>query len=152
MNGQPPIGDSYFFFYFTGLIPYLLFVHTSEQVGRAIEQNRPLLMLPMVTNLRCITARGLLEMFTIIVVALIFILGFLFFGIEAIPHDLPAAITAIGLVWTMGMGFGIISAVTSIFTSAWHYMFQVLLRFLYFCSGIFYAPGAMPEDVRDILA
>jgi ABC-type polysaccharide/polyol phosphate export permease/Flp pilus assembly protein TadD len=152
MNGQPPIGDSYFFFYFTGLIPYLLFVHTSEQVGRAIEQNRPLLMLPMVTNLRCITARGLLELFTVVVVSLTFILGFRFFGVDAIPHDLPAALTAIGLVWAIGMGFGIISAVAGIFISAWHYTFQVLLRFLYFCSGIFYAPGAMPESVRDILA
>ncbi|WP_398471784.1 ABC transporter permease [Tardiphaga sp.] len=152
MKGKPPIGDSFFFFYFTGLIPYLLFVHTSEQVGHAIQRNKSMLQLPLVTNLNAIAACGLLELCTELVVAIVFIAGFLAAGIDAIPKSLGGAAGAILVCWLLGMGLGIINAIMNVFSHAWHQVFGGVQRLLYFCSGIFYVPGMMPEWLRDIFA
>jgi capsular polysaccharide transport system permease protein len=151
MHGQPPLGTSFFFFYFTGLLPYLLFSHTVTQVGNAIIANRPLLQLPPVGNLDVVIARGLLEFATEFVVGVLFVGGFLAFGVDAIPRDLGLAFGALAATWALGLGIGLINAVINVFTHVWDHIFQVLLRLVYFGSGIFYVPQMMPEWVRDIL-
>ena len=50
MEGRPPIGAHFFIFYFTGLIPYLMFVHTSSAMSHAITNNGALLQLPSITT------------------------------------------------------------------------------------------------------
>jgi capsular polysaccharide transport system permease protein len=152
IQGKPPLGDSFFFFYFTGLIPYLLFIHTSSHVGHAILQNRPLLQLPMVTNLDAILARGLLELITEVAVALMFIAAFVMLGVDAVPHNFGNAAGALAVAWILGLGVGAVNAVVNVYTSAWHHIFSVIQRLLYFCSGIFYVPAMMPESVRDIFS
>ena len=57
MEGRPPIGAHFFVFYFTGLIPYLIFVHTSSAMSHAITSNGALLRLPLVTTFDVIAAR-----------------------------------------------------------------------------------------------
>ncbi len=150
MHGKPPIGDSFFFFYFTGLIPYLLFTHTVSHVSYAILQNQPLLQLPMVTNIDAILARGILELITEVLVMLLFIGGFIFFDVEAIPHNLGAAAGSIFAAWLCGLGIGVINAVINVYSHAYHHVFSAVTRLLYFCSGIFYVPALMPEGVRDL--
>jgi ABC-type polysaccharide/polyol phosphate export permease len=61
MHGTPPIGTHFFMFYYTGLIPYHLFVHTSTSMIHAITSNGSLLQLPLVKTFDVILARGLLE-------------------------------------------------------------------------------------------
>jgi capsular polysaccharide transport system permease protein len=55
-------------------------------------------------------------------------------------------------VWVFGCGFGFINAVINAFSKSWDKIWVQLTRLLYFCSGIFYVPGMMPEWIRDILA
>jgi len=50
MHGSPPIGTEFFIFYFTGLVPYHVFVHASGAMGFGIIGNAPLLQLPLVTT------------------------------------------------------------------------------------------------------
>lgn len=152
MHGDPPMGHSFFFFYFTGLTPYILFLHTSDHVGHSIVQNRHILQLPMVTNFNVMIARALLELFTSFVISGLFIIGFLIVGIDALPHDFVAALCALLAVWLLGFGFGMISAVFNTLFHFWHHIVSVVIRMLYFCSGIFYVPSVMPAQVRDIMA
>jgi BexC/CtrB/KpsE family polysaccharide export inner-membrane protein len=49
MHGNPPIGTHFFIFYFTGLIPYYIFIHTSTSMTHAVTGNGSLLQLPLVT-------------------------------------------------------------------------------------------------------
>ncbi len=152
MHGKPPIGDSFFFFYFTGLVPYLLFSHVVSHVGHSIKQNQPLLELPQVTNIDVVLARGLLEFVTILIVAGIFLVGFIAFDTpSAVPASPANMMAALFVSWALGMGFGAITAVINVFTHVWDSIFQVLVRLLYFASGIFYVPAMMPEWARDIL-
>ena len=69
MRGRPPIGTHFFLFYFTGLVPYLIFVHASTSMMHAVTSNGALLQLPPVKPFDAILARGLLEFATDIVVA-----------------------------------------------------------------------------------
>jgi len=58
MHGQPPIGTQFFIFYYTGLIPYHIFVHTSSGMSHAIIGNGAVLQLPPVTVLDVVITGG----------------------------------------------------------------------------------------------
>ena len=151
MRGRPPIGDKFFIFYYTGIIPYHLFVHTSSSMTNAIISSGPLLQLPLVSTSDVIIARGLVEVLTDIMVAIIILVGFFVVGIGLLPHDLPALSASVIAVSLFGCGIGLINAVINAFFKSWDKIWAQLTRTLYFCSGIFYVPGMMPDWVRDIL-
>jgi capsular polysaccharide transport system permease protein len=151
MRGRPPIGDKFFIFYYTGIIPYHLFVHTSSSMTNAIIGNGAVLQLPLVSTFDVVMARGLVEIVTDIVVAIILLAGFFAAGIGLLPHDLPALSASVIVVSLFGCGIGFINAVINAFFKSWDKIWAQLTRTLYFCSGIFYVPGMMPDWVRDIL-
>src|SRR6202023_3580376 len=151
MRGRPPIGEEFFIFYYTGIIPYHLFVHTSTSMTYAITSNLSLLQLPLVSPFDVLIARGLLELMTDTLVAVILLAGFGAVGLGVLPRDLPALSASIIAVWLFGCGLGFVNAVLNAFFKSWDKIWAQLTRILYFCSGIFYVPGMMPDWVRDIL-
>jgi ABC-type polysaccharide/polyol phosphate export permease/Flp pilus assembly protein TadD len=152
MRGRPPIGTEFFIFYYTGIIPYHLFVHTSSVMTYAITSNLPVLQLPPVSPFDVIIARGLLELVTDILVAVILLAGFGIVGFGVLPHNIPALTASVIAVWLFGCGVGFINAVLNAFCKGWDKIWAQVTRLLYFCSGIFYVPGIMPDWIRDILA
>jgi capsular polysaccharide transport system permease protein len=152
MRGRPPIGDKFFIFYYTGIIPYHLFVHTSSSMTNAITSGGALLQLPLVSTFDVLTARGLVEVFTDLVVGIILMAGFFAIGIGVLPHDLLSLSASVVAVSLFGCGIGFVNAVINAFVKSWDKIWAQLTRTLYFCSGIFYVPGMMPDWIRDILA
>ena len=152
MRGRPPIGDEFFIFYYTGIIPYHLFIHTSTSMTYAISSNGSLLQLPLVSTFDVLMARGLLELFTDTLVAVILLAGFGAVGLGVLPHDLSGVSASVLIVWLLGCGCGFANAVANAFSKSWDKIWVQLTRLLYFCSGIFYVPGMMPDWIRDILA
>ena len=152
MRGRPPIGEEFFIFYYTGIIPYHMFVHTSTSMTYAITSNGSLLQLPLVSTFDVLMARGLLELFTDTLVAVILLAGFGAIGLGALPYDLSGVSASVLVVWLFGCGCGFVNAVLNAFSKSWDKIWAQLTRILYFCSGIFYVPGMMPDWIRDILA
>lgn len=152
MKGNPPLGNSFFFFYFTGLIPYQLFIHTTEQVANTTSQNKVLLQLPPITNLSAMYAKAALELYTTFLVILLFTIGFMVFSVDALPLNFSSALLALLMTWLLGVAVGMTNGVITYHFHPWHHIFQIVQRFLYFTSGIFYVPAMMPVEVRDILA
>ena len=152
MRGRPPIGDEFFIFYYTGIIPYHVFIHASTSMTYAITSNGSLLQLPLVSTFDVLMARGLLELFTDTLVAVILLAGFGAVGLGALPHDLGGVSASVLAVWLFGCGCGFINAAVNAFSKSWDKIWVQLTRLLYFCSGIFYVPGMMPDWIRDILA
>ncbi len=152
MRGRPPIGEEFFIFYYTGIIPYHMFVHTSTSMTYAIASNGSLLQLPLVGTFDVLMARGLLELLTDTLVAVILLAGFGALGLGALPQDFAGVSTSLLVVWLLGCGCGFLNAVINAFAKSWDKIWAQLTRLLYFCSGIFYVPGMMPEWIRDILA
>jgi capsular polysaccharide transport system permease protein len=151
MRGRPPIGTQFFVFYYTGLIPYHVFVHSSSSMTYAVTSNRPLLQLPPVTTFDVILARGLLELVTDVIVAVAILGGLLAIGIARLPTDFAGLAVALGLVWLFACGCGFVNAVINGWSKSWDKIWNQITRILYFCSGIFYVPGMMPGWIRDIL-
>ncbi len=152
MHGRPPIGAQFFIFYYTGIIPYHIFVHSSSSMTYAIAANGALLQLPLVKSYDVILARGLLEFATDIIVAVILLAGFDAIGMAAMPADLGAVAAAAAAAWLLGSGCGFVNAVINAFCKSWDKIWAQITRILYFCSGIFYVPGMMPQSIRDQLA
>jgi ABC-type polysaccharide/polyol phosphate export permease/Flp pilus assembly protein TadD len=152
MRGRPPIGDEFFIFYYTGIIPYHLFIHTSTSMTYAISTNGSLLQLPLVSTFDVVIARGLLELITDTMVAVILLAAFGAMGLGVLPHDLSGVTASMLMVWLFGCGCGFINAVINAFSKSWDKIWVQFTRLLYFCSGIFYVPGMMPDWIRDILA
>ena len=152
MRGRPPIGEEFFIFYYTGIIPYHMFVHTSSSMTYAIASNGSLLQLPLVGTFDVLMARGLLELLTDTLVAVVLLAGFGALGLGALPQDFAGVSTALLVVWLLGCGCGFLNAVINAFAKSWDKIWAQLTRLLYFCSGIFYVPGMMPEWIRDVLA
>jgi ABC-type polysaccharide/polyol phosphate export permease len=136
----------------TGIIPYHLFVHASSNMTYAISSNGSLLQLPPVTTFDVVVARGVLELVTDLLVAIILLAGFAALGLGAVPHDLWGASLALLAVWLFGCGCGFVNAVLNVFCKSWDKVWVQLTRLLYFCSGIFFVPGMMPDWARDLLA
>jgi len=137
MQGRPPVGAHFFIFYFTGLIPYLMFVHTSSAMSHAITSNGALLRLPLVTTFDVIAARGLLETITDVIVAVMLLVGFGMAGLAAAPDDLSAPSIALLVTAMFGCGFGFINAVLTVLCRSWDKIWPQITRALYFFSGIF---------------
>ena len=128
-----------------------MFVHTSGTMSHAITSNGALLQLPSVTTFDVIAARGLLEVITDVVVAVILLAGFGFIGLRAAPDDLWAPSIALLITALFGCGFGFINAVLTARWRSWDKIWPQVTRGLYFFSGIFYVPGMMPDWARDAL-
>ncbi len=152
MRGRPPIGEEFFIFYYTGIIPYHMFVHTSSSMTYAIASNGSLLQLPLVGTFDVLMARGLLELLTDTLVAALLLAGFGALGLGTLPQDFAGVSASLLVVWLLGCGCGFLNAVINAFAKSWDKIWAQLTRLLYFCSGIFYVPGMMPEWIRDILA
>ena len=120
-------------------------------MSHAIVGNAPLLQLPRVTTFDVIAARGILEVTTDIIVAVILLAGFAAIGMAAMPDDWWAPSMALLVIAALGCGIGCINAVVTVFWRSWEKIYGQLTRVLYFISGIFYVPGMMPEWAREIL-
>jgi capsular polysaccharide transport system permease protein len=151
MRGSPPIGANFFVFYFTGLIPYHVFVHTSTSMTHGVISNAPILQLPLVTSFDVILARGILEFVTDIVAATILLAGFGAFGMPAMPDNLLGISVALIVTASLGCGVGFVNAVLQTLFRSWDKLWNNATRLFYFFSGIFYVPGMMPDWARDIL-
>src|SRR5215472_15367295 len=111
----------------------------------AITSNGSLLQLPPVGTFDVLMARGLLELITDALVAVILLAGFGAIGLGAFPQDPTGVFAAIIVVWLLGCGSGFLNAVVNAFSKSWDKIWAQLTRLLYFCSGIFYVPGMMPD-------
>ena len=120
-------------------------------MAHAITSNGALLELPTVTTFDVIAARGLLEIATDVIVAVIMLIGFGATGLSAAPDDLWAPLTAFAVTASFGCGVGYINGVVAVFWRGWDKIFAQLTRALYFVSGIFYVPAMMPDWLRDVL-
>ena len=150
-HGKPPLGDSFFFFYFTGLIPYHMFVHTLERVTHSVSENKHLFMISSIKVEDLIIARGIVEFYTEAVVFVIFLIGFALFGIDPTPTDMGAILLSSIVAWALGLGFGCTNVAVHPYTLIWEKSWGIWSRAVYFASGIFYFPAMMPSWVRQAL-
>jgi capsular polysaccharide transport system permease protein len=150
-HAPPPVGDHLFLFYLTGLLPFLMFGHVISEVTGAFAANAPVLQIPLVKRIDVILARSLLSLANEIVVGIVVFGVAGLIGWQGMPADLLTVMTAICMLWLVAVGIGALNIVLVEFMPGWDTFFNALIRVLYFASGIYYSPIAMPSAIRAVL-
>jgi capsular polysaccharide transport system permease protein len=147
----PPLGDNFPLFFATGILPFLLYNTTANNVATAIRYSRPLLAYPGVTYIDAIIARLLLNTLTQVLVAIL-LLGaiILLYGLRVQIDYLICARAALATV-TLGLGIGLLNCYLMSMFPIWQFVWSVLNRPLFLISGLFFLIDYLPDDVRELL-
>jgi capsular polysaccharide transport system permease protein len=148
---SPPLGNSFLFFYSTGVVPFQLFNAMSRAVSAAISSNRGLLAYPVVSVLDAILAKFLLTFMTNLIVAVLLIGGIIVVSGTYVVLDWAEIATAYLLVSFLGLGVGTINCVLFGFFPTWKNIWSVLTRPLFILSGVFYLFETIPRAFQNVV-
>ena len=127
---------------------------TTQNLGKcmaAIDGNRALLTFPQVTPLDIMLARCLVVTATQ-VVSMSIILGCgVLFGYTLQIANLGMLIYAIFLASLLGLGLGATLGSLAFYIPALHQVIPMLMRLLFFASGVFYSVSSFSHRVGDFL-
>ena len=138
-------------FLVTGIIPFFLFRDVATATLRGVSANKALLVYPQVTAFDVMIARLLLEIATAIVVFVALLVVMSGIGIEV---RIERPVEAFGWLIVMGFaGFGFgaaCGALEPLFPAVERIVPAVVLRPLFWISGVFFTSGMLPPDLRDL--
>ena len=142
-------------FLMTGIMPYFFWRACVNRGASAAASNLQLLTYPQVKVLDIVVARVLLDAASLVVVAVIFVLGLRFFTGEPftswvrVPVILATAIMALFYFSFCSAVFS--SSLTRIWP-LWPQVFAYASRPLYFATGIFFTLQSLPTGFRSLAA
>lgn len=151
LGRRSPLGGSMALFFMTGLLPFFLWSKVSSRLVSAFTSDRPLLNVPVVTHLDILVARALLEGATWLIVSTILVALLVAIGFGPWPSDLGSLCGAIGALFLLAVGVGMINATMSALLQSWHNVFGIVTRPLYLASGIFYLVDQVPATAQRFL-
>jgi len=146
------IGTSIELFFFTGFVPYLFFRNVESRVGSAINSNRPLLVLPLVTNLDVMLACAFLEIAILSIATVIWIFALWALGLQYIPHEPLRFLTALGATILLGFGFGTCTAIVTTLSPTAGKFIPWINRAMFMTSGAILSTARFPYEIQYILS
>lgn len=151
MGASPPSGMDLLGFFATGIITFILFRSTLSRCHASIIGNRPLLFFPQVRPADVAFARALLEAATLVAV-FVGLLGANALLIGELRVDEPLRVLlGLAAAWLLGLGFGMCFLGLSVFFPVTDQLVPILLRPMFFISGLFFTLNDLPGELRDIL-
>ena len=150
-RGRPPLGEDWFFFYATGVIPFLMWSHVTTNGFHGLVANAQVLQIPAIRRLDVLVASALVELAIAVAVGAVMFYAFWVLGRGPAPRDPIAVIQAVLVLWLFAFGLSLINATVETVNGSWLKIWPSIIRLQYFTSGIFYVPQEMPDWLRDIL-
>lgn len=150
-HSTAPFGQSKPLFFALGVIPFRLFIALGNQLGGAFIANEALLGFPVVKKIDTIIARWILEVITSIAVMSIVIIALHFIDEIPWPNDPLRMGEGFIIIAGMGLGMGLINAVTISYVSSWQNIFRMIATPMLFVSGVFYTIESVPQAMRGIV-
>lgn len=118
----------------------------------AVRSNLPLLTFPQVTELDVMIGRMLVIYFTQIVVTAILLAAAFAMGIEVEIYSPGLLIACILLIPAFSLGCGIFLSALAVFFEALDRIVPLVMRLLFFISGVFFSVTAFTSDIAEILS
>lgn len=146
-----PIGGHLVPFVALGVLPYLLFTSIESSVRGGINSNKALLNFPQIKPMDIYIGRTLTELAALSVVFVLLFLLFIGLGLVGAPDEPHRMIVPILLIITCGFSIGIINSIIIVKYRFWANIYQVINRFLFFTSGIFFTATTAPPSVQGFL-
>lgn len=151
LERSPPIHVGPEIFVATGILPYLIFRQTVSSLSRAVPANRHLQYIRPVSISDILLSVSALEWLNAMAVAaVIFVAVSVTFG-APLPAMPSAVLTSLTLAWLLGAGVGRLVAVIGLISDSFARAVPILLRPLFWLSGIFYTATELPGAVQQIL-
>jgi len=147
-----PIGTSLEIFFFTGLVPYMMFRNLSSRLLGAIDNNRALLYLPIITNIDVILARAFLEISILGVAFIIWMSALWGLNLQYIPDDPLKFLSALGAAMLLGMGLGTLNAVIAGVMPTWGKIVPWIMRAMFITSGVLWSNARFPHELMQYLS
>lgn len=151
LNRTPPIYVGAEIFVATGVLPYILFRQTVTSLTRSVVSHRYMLYIRPVGFAEILLATGLLEALNMVVAALAILATVTLLFQAPLPSDPSMVALGFGLAWILAAGFGRFTAVVSLMSDSFARLVPLLLRPLFWLSGIFYTATELPLGVQNIL-
>lgn len=147
-----PLATSPAVFLATGVLPYIIFRQTVIYVTRATIAAKRLVDLPRVQIFHLIWAYAILEGLTVAAVTII-VLILLGLGFQAgMPHDAPLFIFTLIATWGFACIIGATMALAALRYGILSRLLPLLLRPLFWVSGVFFLASELPIVWRDALS
>jgi capsular polysaccharide transport system permease protein len=150
-NRNLPYGMDIVSFITTGIIPYLLFRETLSKSLSAIPANKSLLFYPQIRPLDLIIARSSLEIVTLVTVFVIIMGGHSLYVSELRIDNLLHVLLGFMLASLLGAALGIFFSSLSVYSNMVDRIVPLMMRPLFFISGLFFTANELPAQVREIL-
>src|SRR5690606_5861448 len=151
LNRSAPPGMEIVGFLTTGLIPYTIFRSCVDRSATAISANKALLYYPQIRPLELMIARVSLEIATLAsVFAILMIVDGLMFGHFAI-HRIVVVLTGLLFAGLLGGALGMVVCAGTVFSNTVEKLPGIILRPLFWVSGIFFSAASIPSEARDVL-
>ncbi|STX28039.1 Capsule polysaccharide export inner-membrane protein ctrC [Legionella beliardensis] len=150
LGKQVPIYTDIISFLIPGMLSYILFRYTINSIMRTKKTSRSLLHIPSITPITVIAAAALIELLNGIIVFLILITlnFFLFDKIEC--HDPLVMIYGYLCAWGTGIAVGSFAAELSSLYPMVEKILPIILRPVFWISGVFYTANELPEWIAEI--
>ncbi|WP_321365626.1 ABC transporter permease [uncultured Celeribacter sp.] len=147
----PPLGTSFSLFYFTGLMPFMLYMDVSGKVATSIRFSQPLLNYPRVTYFDAALARLLLNVMTQLLVFCILLCAIVWIEDIDLTLDLPLAGLSFLMASALAFGVGMLNAFLFSIFPIWERIWAIGNRPIFLVSGIFYLIDGLPSTAQSIL-
>ncbi|ARP55272.1 ABC transporter permease [Alcaligenes faecalis] len=134
-----------------GMLAFFMFRRTAVQVMYAADSNKPLFAYRQVQPFDTSIARGALEAFLMVLVAIVILSGVALLGHDVRPADPVQVLTTMFGLWLFGVGYGLIASVLMALVRETEHILKILMMPLYLISGVIMPISAVPQPYRDLL-
>jgi capsular polysaccharide transport system permease protein len=138
-------------FFASGVLIYLLFSHSINVSISAVEANVGVLNYRRVKAIDTVVARVLVEILIFVVSSFLIFIGFRIFGYDYQLHSVGIVIAAMGIVISISIGAACIVSVVGAVWAESKKLIPILIRPLFFISGVFFMVDSFPEKAQKIL-
>lgn len=128
-----------------GMLAFFMFRRPANQAMNAINANRALFSYRQVKPVDTVLVRAGVEGFLMVIVSIILLLGAALFGHDVAPADPLKALEAMGGLWLLGVGYGLIASVAVELIPEMSRVFGFLMTPMYLLSGVMIPVASVPE-------
>lgn len=151
MHASTPNGMNVLIFLVTGFIPWNIISDSLSKCMSAVAGNKALLSFPFVTELDVMVARILVLFFTQFIVGLILIFVTFAYCEEVKVYSYAVFYLALLATFLFSLALGVLFASIEVFLPATSRIVPLIMRVLFFASGVFFSASSFSEEIASIL-
>lgn len=150
-HGRPPLGQDLFFFYATGIIPFLLFSHITEHALNSYRDNVHVMQVPLVKRVDTVIGVALVHTLVDGIACALILAALIAIGRATGLADARMVLAAFLATALLALGLGLVGAALNSASRVTQRVWYSAQRILYVLSGLFYLPMHLPAAVREWL-